>query len=376
MALKDIFCQDKAVEILQHAYASGRMAHAYLFSGDDGVGKRTTARAWAKMLLCENKRIISQNPYFADSCGQCHSCRTFEGGGHPDFQMITKELIQFTREGKNKTTPIKMPIDVIREFLIEKIANRPMMGQYVVYVIDEAEKVNRESQNALLKTLEEPPKYCVIILLCSQLDEMLPTTRSRCQLVRFGPVSEERIVQRLCSGGVSKTEAVFWSRFSQGSIGQALVWSQLQIDDDAGLFAVKKELIEKIASLNLPDVLDIADWLSQNTKKIAAAWNSISKNVSISDITRRVEKGLIQMVVFALNDAMKLASGFSSSDLVNEDQLDSIHKLADKYDAETAAKQVEICYRLLNWVDSSVNEKLIYEQLLFNIANSDIMYSL
>lgn len=371
MALKDIFCQNNAIETLQRAYASGRMAHAYLFSGEEGVGKKTTAQAWAKMLLCENKQVISKSPYFTDSCGLCHSCRTFESGGHPDFQMITKEMIQFTREGKNRT-PIEMPIDVIREFLIEKIANRPMMGQYVVYILDEAEKVNRSSQNALLKTLEEPPKYCVIILLCSQLDEMLPTTRSRCQLVRFGPVSEDRIVQRLCSEGISKPEAAYWSRFSQGSIGQALVWSQLQIDDKKGLFAVKRELIEKIALLELPEVLDIADWLSQNTKKIAAAWNSISKNISTSDITRRVEKGLIQMTVFALNDAMKLSSGLSGI-LVNEDQLDCIRKLSAKFDADTAARQVEMCYRLQKWVDSNVNEKLIYEQLLLNIANMDIL---
>ena len=178
MSLQEIFCQDKAISSLQHAYAVDRMAHAYLFAGDDGVGKLTTARAWAKMILCENKQIICNDPSFLDSCSRCHYCQLFDSGGHPDFRPIYKELIQFTKEGKNKKTPVDMPIDVIREFLIEKVANRPTAGQYVVYVIDEAEKVNVASQNALLKVLEEPPSYCVIILLCSRLDKMLPTTLS------------------------------------------------------------------------------------------------------------------------------------------------------------------------------------------------------
>ena len=140
MSLNDIFCQDKAIGSLQRAYAGGRMAHAYLFAGDDGVGKFTTARAWAKMLLCENQHTVSEDPAFVDSCGVCHCCRLFDSDGHPDFRPLYKELIRFTKKGKDKKTPVKFPIDVIREFLIEKASNRPTTGKFVVYVIDESEK--------------------------------------------------------------------------------------------------------------------------------------------------------------------------------------------------------------------------------------------
>ncbi|MHC4524615.1 MAG: DNA polymerase III subunit [Planctomycetota bacterium] len=262
-------------------------------------------------------------------------------------------------------------IDVIREFLIDKIANRPTTGQFVVYVMDEAEKVNSSSQNAMLKILEEPPSYCVIILLCSRLDKMLPTTLSRCQLVRFGAVQESRIVERMTAEGIGKTEAVFWARFSQGSLGRALAWAQLEVEP-AGAYALKQELIEKIAALELADAVDTAEWMGKTAKKIAAAWISKLDNVSTTDITRRAQKGLIRMTACLFSDVMKTHSGQSGA-LVNLDQTEHIKALAQKIDAETAARHVELCYRMHKWVDSSVNEKLIFEQLLLNLANSDIL---
>jgi DNA polymerase-3 subunit delta' len=371
MSLREIFCQDKAIDSLQRAYAAGRMAHAYLFAGDDGVGKLTTAKSWAKMLLCENKQTVSDDPAFMDSCGVCHSCQLFESGGHPDFRPIYKELVQFTKNGKNKKTPVDMPIDVIREFLIDKVANRPTQGQSVVYVMDEAEKVNPASQNALLKILEEPPSYCVIILLCSRLDKMLPTTLSRCQSIRFGQVAEDRIIERLTAEGVDPTEAVYWAHFSQGSLGRAMAWVQLEMKD-ADVYELKKELIEKISSLQLADAVDTAEWMGKTAKKIAAAWTSRSDNVSTTDITRRAQKGLIRMVACLFSDVARVASDASAL-WVNQDQQGCISALAKKIDAETAAGHVELCYRMHRWVDSSVNEKLIFEQLLLNLTHSDIL---
>lgn len=371
MALNDIFCQDKAIRSLQRAYAVGRMAHAYLFDGDDGVGKFTTAKAWAKMLLCENKQTIISDPAFLDSCGVCHSCQTFESGGHPDFRPIYKELVQYTKGGKNKKTPVDMPIDVIREFLIEKASNRPTMGQYVVYVVDEAEKVNASSQNALLKVLEEPPAYCVIILLCSRLDKMLPTTLSRCQLIRFGSVAEERIVERLTTEGVDASEAIYWSRFSQGSLGRSHVWSQLETKDGS-VYAIKQQLLEKLCTLQLGEAIDMAEWMGKSAKAIAAAWGKQAENVSTTDITRRSQKGLVQMVICALNDVMKQLIG-KTDEQVNEDQKQCIQTLAGRYDVELAARHIELCYQIHRWIDASVNEKLIFEQLLLNLSNSDIL---
>jgi DNA polymerase-3 subunit delta' len=376
MTLKEIYCQDKAIGSLQQALAANRMAHAYLFAGDDGVGKFTTAQAWAKMLLCEDRQAVTSEPVFVDSCGLCHSCQMFDSGSHPDFRPISKELIQFTKEGKNKKTPVDMPIDVIREFLIDKVANRPTTGQFVVYVMDEAEKVNTASQNALLKLLEEPPSHCVIILLCSRLDKMLPTTLSRCQLVRFGPIVESRIKEQLITEGVDPDQAVYWSRFSQGSLGRALAWAKLEMEP-AGVYSVKKELVEKISSLELPDAVETAEWMGKSAKKIAGVWTKKDVNVSTTDINRRVQKGLIQMTAFLLSDVMRHSAGASDlNSIINADQLSCVKHMAGKMSPESAAEHVQMSYRILKWVDSSVNQKLIFEQLLLNLSNSDILHVL
>ena len=169
MSIKDIYCQNKAISALQRALAADRVAHAYIFAGADGVGKFKTALEWAKLLLCENR--VKDKAFF-DSCGLCDSCKAYESESHPDFQYIYKELVNFTKSNTGEKRPIDLPIKVIREFIIEKVNSRPTLSRGKVYVISEAEKLNRASQNALLKVLEEPPEYCFIILLCTKLENL------------------------------------------------------------------------------------------------------------------------------------------------------------------------------------------------------------
>ncbi len=118
MSLKEVFCQDRAIDVLQRAFASDKWAHAYIFAGPEGVGKFKTASEWAKLLLCAEP-VIEDG--FADSCGLCPSCRLFDAGSNPDFNHVYKELLEFTRDNKDKKTPVDLPIDVIREFLVAKV---------------------------------------------------------------------------------------------------------------------------------------------------------------------------------------------------------------------------------------------------------------
>src|SRR4030042_324004 len=134
MSLKEIFCQDKAISILQRGFAADKMPHAYIFAGAEGVGKFKTAREGAKLLLCKNP--VTEDG-FADSCGVCQSCLSFEAGSHPDFNHIYKELLEFTKDNKDKKTPVDLAIDVIREFLIDKVSTRPTLSHRKVYVVTE-----------------------------------------------------------------------------------------------------------------------------------------------------------------------------------------------------------------------------------------------
>jgi len=368
MALKQIFSQDKALGILQKAYAADRVAHAYIFAGMEGVGKFTTAFEFGKLLLCQNPVVENG---FADSCSQCRACKLAEAGTHPDSNIIFKELREFTKDGAGKKPPVDLPIDVIREFLIEKIAQKPALSHRKVFIVKEAEKLNISSQNALLKSLEEPPEYCCIILICTRPELLLPTISSRCQTIRFVPVAEELITEKLQEKDAGEKSAVYFARLAQGSLGQALKWAQLD-KTEAGLLQTKRQIVNAIADCKPADCLQLAGLFLSESKKIASEWAKLEPKTSRNDINRKAHRLLIMMVVSALGDVMKLNTDRSAA-LVNFDQKKQIETIACRFSAEQAAEKITETYKALYWVDCSVNERLVFEHLLLNLATSDRM---
>lgn len=368
MSFKEIFCQDRAIDLLQRAYAADKWAHAYVFAGPEGVGKFKTAREWAKLLLCAEPVVETG---FAASCGRCPSCRLFEAGSNPDFNHVYKELLEFTKDNKGRKTPVDLPIDVIREFLIGRVSTRPTLSSRKVFVVSEAEKLNAASQNCLLKVLEEPPQYCSIVLLCTRLESLLPTTRSRCQTIRFGPVDESRTVAKLRDMGLEDEKAQYFGRLAQGSLGTACTWAELELAG-ADLYEIKKRLVESLAGCEYSGALNLAQGLLADCKKIAETWAGLNEATSRTDINRRAMRTILQIIISALHDAMRLNAA-ATSEPVNFDQKDQVRKLAARFDAERAAERIAECYRMLDWIDSSVNEKLIFERLLLSLADSATM---
>jgi DNA polymerase-3 subunit delta' len=366
MSFKEIFCQDRAIEILQRAFASGRWAHAYIFAGPEGVGKFKTASEWARLLLC--KQPVIKND-FADSCGTCQSCRLFDADSNPDFAHIYKELREFTEEGKDKAPPVDLPIDVIREFLVAKVSNRPTLSQRKVFIVSEAERLNTYSQNCLLKVLEEPPEYCCIVLLCTRMEKLLPTTKSRCQTIRFGPIDEGRIIEKLREMGLEEMPARYFARLAQGSLGAACRWAQLELGG-ANHYQAKKELINSLAGYELADALNLAQELLVNSKRVAGFWTDLDKATSKTDINRKALKTFVQIIMSVLRDIISRQIT-PSKEVANFDQQQQIEKLATRFDAEQAAEKISDCYRVLTWIESSVNEKLIFEKLLLSLADYD-----
>jgi DNA polymerase-3 subunit delta' len=280
-------------------------------------------------------------------------------------------LLEFTKDNKGKKTPVDLPIDVIREFLIAKVSTRPTLSQRKVFVVSEAERLNAASQNCLLKILEEPPEYCSIVLLCTRLEKLLPTTKSRSQIVRFGPIDEDIIIDKLKEMGLEEKLAQYFGRLAQGGLGQACQWAELELAE-ANLYETKKDLVSSLADYEFAEALNLAQKLLDKSKRIAVVWTDLDKATSKTDINRRAVKTLIRIIISALHDAMKL-NVTSSKEEVNFDQKPQIKKLAARFDAEHSAEKISECYRMLRWIESSVNERLIFEQLLLSLADFDRM---
>src|SRR5438270_10619086 len=205
----DILGQDAAIDWLRRAYLGDRLPHGLLFAGPVGVGKATTASALAALFLCENPK--DTNP-----CGACESCRVFAAGNHPDFHVITKELIRYhDKTGKSKG--IDLSIHVLRPELIEPASRKPAMGRGKVFVVEQADLMNAQAQNALLKTLEEPYGRALIILLTDQPGALLATIRSRCQLVRFASLDEQQVGKELVRRGIDRSVAAKAASLARGS---------------------------------------------------------------------------------------------------------------------------------------------------------------
>src|SRR5919109_2030307 len=193
---------------LRRAVRESRISHAYLFSGPDGIGKKLIALEFGKILNCVSTYESGEADLKNTAC-DCPSCRKIEKGIHPDVLLV---------EYKG-TKDIK--VDQIREEVEEKLYFRPFEGRFKVAILDEAERMNQNAQNAFLKTLEEPPPDSVIILITSQPQSLLPTIRSRCQLLEFSPLPEEILVEEIRKRkNLSPDEAVLCARLSGGSLGK------------------------------------------------------------------------------------------------------------------------------------------------------------
>jgi DNA polymerase-3 subunit delta' len=191
-------------EVVQRLVGAGRrgLAHAYLLHGPDGVGKRAMADAFATLLLCERAGD--------DACGTCRQCTRTLAGTHPDLHLVT-------RDEERRDIRVEQARALARWLTL-----RPMMAGRKVAIVDGAHLLNEQGQNALLKTLEEPPGASVIVLTATRTSQLLPTVRSRCQAVALGPLPRADIEAALRARGVAPADALVLAAQAEGSLGRAL----------------------------------------------------------------------------------------------------------------------------------------------------------
>ena len=212
------------VEQLRRSAASGRSSHAYLFLGGAGAGKRLIANTFAKALQCEGEKR---------PCDSCKSCHAFNHGNHPDVIYF-----QPLKNGKTYT------IEDVREQLLKTVDLKPFQYEKKIYIIEKADTLNIQSQNALLKTLEEPPAHAVFLLLAERAEAFLPTILSRVVVMKIRPLSAETIADYLMQAGHLAEESHILSAYAQGRIGQAL-----ELVEDEGFREMRQDILGKLEAL-------------------------------------------------------------------------------------------------------------------------------
>ena len=204
MDFKDIIGHEDIISHFRSSIETGRFSHAYIIGGDENSGRGTLAHCFAKALQCENED--------SESCGSCQSCKQAESGNHPDIIYVTHEK------------PNIISVDEIREQVVDSIQIKPYSSKYKIYIIKEGEKMTIEAENTLLKTIEEPPEYGIVIIITNNPEKLLPTIRSRCITITTKPVKEKDILDHLMNKyHIDEEKAQFAAEYAQGNLGKAVM---------------------------------------------------------------------------------------------------------------------------------------------------------
>ncbi len=328
-----IFGQQSAIQVLRRALAADRLPHGLLLAGPVGVGKGTTTAALAAVFLCHN-------PKGDLPCGICESCRLLPTGNHPDYHIITKELIRYhDKTGKSKA--IDLSIHVLRPELIEPAGRKAVMGRGKVFVIEQAELMNTQAQNGLLKTLEEPAGRTIIVLLTDQPGALLPTVRSRCQTIRFAPLSEALAIEQLIRRGVQPDAAREAALLAEGSLGEALRF----VED--GIVALAAELTDQVQAISAGGGgAELAEWFKKAAEAFAEKQLARDELSSKDQATRQG---------YALY--LRLASQYLRRTLAKSGEGELMERICQAIDAVARAEA---------YLDANVNVALVFQQ--FGIA--------
>lgn len=337
MSLQSIQGQPQASGILSRALESERVANAYLFYGPESVGKKMAGYELAKALNCETSGPKT-------SCDQCSSCRRIEQGLHPDVFFLEPDATASVREPWIK-------IEAIRD-LQKKLAFMPYEGRTKVVLIDAAERINPQAANAFLKTLEEPPSETVLVLITSNPQQLLPTVASRCQGIRFQPLSEftlEGILNELSRENEEILKDEIPQRVSRagGSVQNALDFDLEEWDQ------MRRSLIQLLLHLSL-DRVDILF-------SFARTWAKAESSQII-----RMLKEMSGM----LRDVTLLQTQCSPEILFNRDLSSDMAAMVGKQSQQALAKMQETIHNTRLALKGNANVQLTLETMLIDFCEA------
>lgn len=320
----DIYGQDQIKEHLMNAITQEKVSHAYIIVGEKYSGKEFIARIFAQALLCDGE----DKP-----CGKCRSCSQALSDNNPDIIYVTHEK------------PNVIGVDDIRTQVNEDINIKPYAGKKKIYIINEAEKMNQQAQNAILKTFEEPPHYAVILLLVTNAEELLQTIRSRAVQLNMKPVSDKLVKKYLMEEvQIPDYKADVCVAFARGNLGKAkLLASNEDFDNIRG------------------DVLSLL-------KNI--------KDMEVSELTACVKKAneykvdirdYLDIIMVWYRDVLMFKATFDANNLIFKEELQYIKKVADRISYEGIQEIIDAVEKAKRRINANVNFDLTMELLFLTI---------
>jgi DNA polymerase-3 subunit delta' len=328
MPFDAIIGHERPKQFLRAALRSARLAHALLFHGEERVGKLLTARVLAQTVNCEAAPPLDP----PDACGVCRSCHQIEAGSHPDVTILT------ATSGKGETEQTR---EIESRFIY-----RPLIGRRKIVILDEADLLRREAANALLKTIEEPPPDSLIVLVSSRPEALLPTIRSRCQEIRFAPLTldvVEAAVRR--RRGLPEQDARFLAVISGGRLGLAL---------EAEPEALRAERAEFLRLVSPESVESVGGLLS------------VCEAVGKSE---QAEAALGWLAAW-FRDLAVVKVGGDRARLVNADCLAQLDALAERLTVETIVDLAAYVESMHRGLERNLNKQLMLEGLLLRLRTA------
>lgn len=325
---QDVLGHEHLIEHLQSAIAMGKVSHAYILDGEKGSGKNFLADIFAAALQCEEKGT--------SPCGKCTSCRQAEGKNHPDIIRITHEK------------PNTISVDDIRQQLCGDIMIKPYKGPYKIYIVDEAEKLNVQAQNALLKTIEEPPAYAVILLLTTNAESFLPTILSRCVTLHLKPVKDSVVRKYLMEQvQVPDYQADICAAFAQGNIGKA---KRLAMSEEFG--QMKEHAVHLVKYIQDMDISELINSMHKITEF----------KTDISDY--------LDLLMVWYRDVLLYKATWNPSSIVFSDELTIIEKMASRSSYEGIELILKALDKAKLRLNANVNFDLTMELLLLTMKEN------
>nr|WP_294528798.1 DNA polymerase III subunit delta' [uncultured Blautia sp.] len=325
VGFNNVIGHEEIIRHLQNAIKTGKISHSYIFTGEPGSGKRLLAGIYAMTLQCE---AGGEN-----ACGKCESCKRAMGKNHPDIIMVKHEK------------PNTISIDEIREQVVNDVDIKPYSSPHKIYIIPDAEIMTPQAQNALLKTIEEPPEYAVIMLLTSNVDGLLPTIRSRCVRLDLKVVDDGLVKKYLMEHlHVPDYQAEIDASFAHGSIGKAKEAATSQEFADITQKALK--------ILKYADSMEVYE-LTEAIKNLSSEKQNINDYLDIFQ--------------FWFRDVLMFKATREIDNLVFKQEINYIREQASQRSYENLEKILEALDKIKVRLRANVNTELALELLFLTI---------